>query len=311
MNTRLITAMTCIIFLFASCNYNKPGNEKQDNKIEPANVMDLQSKDKQEGNPENNKQVPVVKLNGLDADSLPAVTSNNYVDWDKKIIKTATMRLEIKDFKKYNSHVHEIAKRYGAYIADEEQNLTDYTLENVMSIKVPVAQFDNLVNVLPADDAKVQERKISSDDVGSEMADTKSRLEAKKQVRQKYLEFLKQSKNMTEVLQVQNEINQIQEDIEAATGRMNFLSKQSAYSTINLSFYQPMQGYDAPADASSFLTRVTSSFKTGANWIKELVIGLIAVWPMVLLLAAGYFLWKKNRRNKLSAQKIKTATATV
>lgn len=301
MKTKLIIAAVFIFTVILSCN-NKT---KQDNKAyETYAITDLEQHvpAKLKGTTEENKQIPVGKFSGLNADSLATPTPNAataYVDWDKKIIKTATLRLEIKDFKKYNNYVHGAAKQYGGYIAQEEQNLSDEKLETVITIKVPVAQFENLMNGLPADDAKVLERRISTDDVGGEIADTRSRLEAKKQMRLKYLEFLKQSKNMTEVLQVQNEIDAIQEQIESAAGRMNFLSHQSAYSTINLNFYQPLLGYKSTDTAPSFLTRVTGSFKTGMSWIKELIIGITAVWPLLLIAAGGYFFWKNIRRKKI------------
>ncbi|HET9826268.1 MAG TPA: DUF4349 domain-containing protein [Chitinophagaceae bacterium] len=43
---------------------------------------------------------------------------------------------------------------------------------------------------------------------------------------------------MQDILNVQNEINGIQEDIEAAAGRIEYLSHSSSYSTINLTYFQ-------------------------------------------------------------------------
>jgi len=80
-------------------------------------------------------------------------------------------------------------------------------------------------------------------------------------MRLKYLEFLKQSKNMEEVLQVQNEINSIQEEIESTAGRVEFLSHQSFYSTINLTFYQPINGYKPVDGPPAFFTRVVPLLK--------------------------------------------------
>ena len=136
-------------------------------------------------------------------------------DWDKKIIKTADLKLEVKDFKSYSNIVHNDAKRYGAYIASEDQSESNEKKETIVSIKVPVDQFENLLSELPSDSEKIIEKKITSEDVTGEVVDTKSRLQAKEQMRLKYLEFLKQAKNMEDVLKVQDEINIIQEEMEA------------------------------------------------------------------------------------------------
>ena len=64
--------------------------------------------------------------------------------------------------------------------------------------------------------------KISTEDVTGEVVDTRARMEAKKQMRDRYLALLKQARNMKEILEVQTEINTIQEDIESASGRVGF-----------------------------------------------------------------------------------------
>ncbi|MEO7306921.1 MAG: DUF4349 domain-containing protein [Ferruginibacter sp.] len=297
MKTKFFLFSLLFFSFFISCTRNAEKSE-----LETLNA--LAEPDQQKNKPDKDQQIPVGTL-VTDSTGTPTqtvVTVNP--DWDSKIIKTATLRLEIKDFKKYNDYVHNTVKQYGAYVAQEDQNLSDEKSETTITIKVPVAQFDPMMNKLPADDSKVMEKKISTEDVTGEVVDTKSRLEAKKQMRLKYLEFLKQSKNMEEVLQVQNEINAIQEQIESAAGRVAFLSNQSAMSTINLSFYQPMEGYKPTDITPSFLTRVGNAFKTGAGWITELFVGLVSVWPLLLIVFAIYFGWKKLKSSKIATQKI-------
>lgn len=288
----MITALSVLAILI-SCNKTGKDNEM---------LLDLKAAELEKQDRKDKQQIPVAEYQPGITDStaaplLPPVRSNP--DWDKKIIKTATLRLEIKEFKKYNDYVHNAVKNYGAYIAQEEQNLSDEKSETILSIKVPVAQFETMMNQLPGSDAKVLERKITTEDVTGEVVDTRSRLEAKKQMRVKYMEFLKQSKNMEEVLQVQNEINSIQEEIESAAGRVEFLSHQSAYSIIHLSFYQPMSGYKPDPGSPSFFTRITGAFRTGASWIADLFVGLVSVWPLVLIMLMIYFGWRRVRPAKI------------
>lgn len=232
--------------------------------------------------------------------SIPPVVTNKpiaVIDWDKKIIKTSTLKFEVKDFKSYNASVRNKIKQYGGYVAGEDNFLTDYKSETVLAIKVPVVNFDALMNELGDANSKLIERSVKTDDVTTAYVDTKSRLESKKQMRLKYLEFLKQSKNMTEVLQVQDKINSIQEEIEAAAGKMNYMSTQSAYSTINLSFYQPLQGFVEPdTTPPGFFSKVGEAFSAGASIIKNLVLGLITIWPICLLAIGGYVYYRKNKK---------------
>ncbi|HMK04859.1 MAG TPA: DUF4349 domain-containing protein [Ferruginibacter sp.] len=298
MKTKLFIASILLFSFLVSCkNKNKTSYDMVDTQL-----SELKKTAQEPNDNENRKQIPVgdFQQNATDSAIVPLpVKAVSNPDWDKKIIKTATLKLEVKDFKNYNTSVRNTVSQFGGYIAQEEQNLTDERSETVISIKVPVEQFEPMMNQLPAGDAKVLERRITTEDVTGEVVDTRSRLEAKKQMRVKYLEFLKQSKNMEEVLQVQNEINSIQEEIESAAGRVAFLSHQSSYSTINLTFYQPINGYKPSDGTPSFFTRVSGAFKTGGSWITEFFIGLVSIWPLLLVILAIYFGWRRIKPSKL------------
>jgi hypothetical protein len=300
MKAKLTIAPILFFSILFSCN---KATKNKDFEIQSLEMTEVKKSPFKETDNKKQPKIPVGTLQQVATDSgtsQPPLKEVYNPDWDKKIIKTATLKIEVKDFKIYNDNVHKTVKQFGGYIAQEEQNLSDEKSETVISIKVPVDQFETMMNQLPGGDVKVLERKITTEDVTGEVVDTRSRLEAKKQMRLKYLEFLKQSKNMEEVLLVQNEINSIQEEIESAAGRIGFLSKQSSYSTINLTFFQPLAGYKPSDVTPSFLTRVSSGFKTGASWVADLFVGLIAVWPLLLIVIGIYFGWKKIK----SAQKI-------
>lgn len=300
--------ITAILFtsIFISCNTQRkdsPDNKAKDETVAFAPISEAPVPISVEGNAITDQQF---SLNGQqDTTSgsspvkpTPAKMPVN-IDWDKKIIKTASLTLEVPDFKKYSNAVYSTVKALGGYIAQEDQNTTAEKNETVISIKVPVAQFETMMNELPGADSKVIERKISTDDVTSKIVDTKSRLEAKKEMRLKYLEFLKQSKNMKEVLDVQAEINNIQEEMEAAAGQVNYLSHQSAMSTINLTFYQLIPGFKPDVVGEpSFFTRVANAFKSGGVWLGDLFVGLMSIWPLLLIIIASIFVWKKARHEK-------------
>lgn len=159
------------------------------------------------------------------------------VDWDKKIVKNATLTIEVKKHDAFNTQLHNLVKQAGGYIAEEQQNKSDYKIENTVTIKVPVDQFDNLVTAISATRENITEQRITSQDVTGEVFDTRSRIEAKKQVRARYMELLKQAKTMADILKVQKEINDIQVDIESGAGRVNYLTHAAAFSTVQLTFY--------------------------------------------------------------------------
>lgn len=295
MKANLICGLAVACLAIYSCNQN----EVKDAKASEGMVITDAEKSL-------NEQLPVQEpLQGsVRYDSAPPVKKNvPTVDWSKKIIKNATVKLEVKHLEKYNEGLHEKIQKHGGYIAQEDNFFTEYKRESVISIKVPVAQFEDLINDLGGTDIKVVERSIRSEEVTGQVADTRARLEAKKHMRLKYLEFLKQSKNMTEVLQVQEEINGIQEEIEAAAGRLGYLSTQSAYSTIHLTYYEPLTAFTTPEIEPGFFANALAAFKTGTDVIKTLTLGLITIWPLLLILLGVIYLWRKKATMKITQAK--------
>src|SRR5438046_1039168 len=121
----LLLLATFFLFIF-SCNKSKSSSSELKTDMITSNAP-----------PELNKvaenNVADLKLEKTDTTgriSLQGQTPNQNPDWDKKIIKTATLKLEVKDFKAYTDIVHKAAKQYGGYIANEEQNQSEEKIES-------------------------------------------------------------------------------------------------------------------------------------------------------------------------------------
>ena len=205
----------CIAVMALSCEetgkHNVASNDveladvKQGNEKVPSPPSEQQNKaSKNFSSPEDN--ILTVDTTVSSKNNNNNVLQSGSPDWDKKIIKTAHVTLELKDYNTYNNMLHGKLKSFGAYIAQEQQSETDEQISSDITIKVPVDKFDDLMNSLSGDDVKLLEKNVSTEDVTGEVVDTKSRIEAKQQARLRYLELLKQAKNMNEILQVQNEI---------------------------------------------------------------------------------------------------------
>ncbi|MBN9384892.1 MAG: DUF4349 domain-containing protein [Chitinophagaceae bacterium] len=218
-------------------------------------------------------------------------------DWDKKIVKTADVVIEVPHFKAYSERLHQQVRVAGGYIAQEEQQESAYKIENTITIKVPVDRFDLTVMQLAGDSDKLVSKRITAEDVTMQLVDTKSRLETKKEVRQRYLELLKQAHSMKDILQVQNEINSLQEEMDGAAGRIAYLGHAASYSTINLNFYQVLDPSARNTEEPSFLRKLNNAFKEGWVWLSSAIVGLVGLWPLLLALLAAVIWWRKRPRD--------------
>ena len=106
---------------------------------------------------------------------------------------------------------------------------------------------------------------------------------------------------MEEILNVQSEINDIQEEIESAAGRLNYLSHSSSLSTIQLIYYQVLNAFAKDNDKPAFGTKLSHAFRQGWDWFGELFIGIISIWPLVILLFIIFIIYKRSKSVKKRA----------
>lgn len=286
---KTITVLAVAVTLLAACTNRASQYDQQTNTANKAQIPATDS-----------ASIPIAagpepkQLAAKGSTGAPAVQE----DWDKKIIKTAQLNLEVKEFDNFTKQVKALFKNYGAYVAAEQQvNGTDRTA-NTLAVKVPVHLFDDAVTALCALPVTIIDKQVSTQDVSAEMVDTKARIEAKKHLREKYLDFLKQSKNMEEALRVQEEINDLQELIEAAAGRVNYLGHATAFSTITLSYYQLLQPGTPTTNPEGFGAKMQQAMGYGWDIIKGIVLAGVTVWPLLLLALAGW-VWYKRRSKKM------------
>lgn len=219
-------------------------------------------------------------------------------DWEKKIIKTALLNIQVEEYQKYNEGIHQMVNQWQGYISREEENDSDYKIENSLTIKVPVAKFDEAISYLSSDKSKILVKQITSQDVTGEILDVRARMDAKRRVRLRYLDMLQKAKNMEEILQIEREINQMQEQIEAADGRINYLSHAASYSTIELTFFQVLDPKAIDKGNPGFGKRIFIALNEGLKWVGELVILLLTLWPLWIFGAFAIVMINKLRKPK-------------
>jgi hypothetical protein len=290
MKYKYFLAILFIALLFHACNKaNKDSvsstdiilnNVKEDNKgIQQEQEMDrtpMDSTTSQTGGQEQKKQ------------------PSPHIDWDKKIIRTAQLSIEVKDYKTFSNSLNTLVKKFGGYIATEQEVKQDERIENRVRIKVPVAEFQELMNAINNSGEKITDRQISSEDVTTEVIDTKSRIEAKKEIRQRYLDFVKQAKSMQDILSIQSEINEVQEEIEMAAGRVEYLNHSAVYSTIELYYYQILKA-SAINDKPTFGNKISEAFKGGWEVLKDLLVVMVTIWPIWIISITIFFCYKRRK----------------
>ena len=209
--------------------------------------------------------------------------------------------MQVENVKDFTTQAEEIVKAFTGYISAANLQNNRYSINNNLLIRVPAYKLDTLLQILENQALFVNHSRISATDVTEEYLDIETRLATKKAVRERYLKILReQAKTVQDVLLAEEQIRGLTEEIEAREGRLRYLKNQIGLSTLRLNIYQKV-AYVAEPDVyeKGFFTKVKEGFVGGWEILQSMVLGIIYLWPVVILLILllwkGKAIWRKLR----------------
>lgn len=216
---------------------------------------------------------------------------------ERKIIRTADIRAEVTDLEASSAKVEAKVKQYKGFLGNVDYSNSYNQKEASFTIRVPSDQFDPLLNDLGEEALYVDYKRISANDVTEEYRDIETRLETKRTVRDRYIDILKnRAQTVEDILNAEDKIRVIQEEIEAKEGRLKYLQSQVSLSTIHLRLYQTIAG--AKAKQPGFFTQLGRAFKNGWEVFLDLLVGMVNIWPVLLILGMILFLIRRGWRSR-------------
>jgi len=201
------------------------------------------------------------------------------------IIKTANYRFQVENVDTSTKNIESIVKQYGGAVSDMNLITISSEVSNTFTIRVPSQNFEQLMNALGADALFTNFKRISTEDVSEEFVDIESRLKTKKEVRDRYVDILKnKAKTVTDVLKAEEQIRILQEEIEAKEGRLRYLQSKVSFSTIHLEIYQRVTFQETPdVFEKPYVVKAKQGFFNGWSIIVGLSLFLVNIWPLLFL----------------------------
>lgn len=222
---------------------------------------------------------------------------------DKKIIKDASVGVEVDDYTEYRILLDSLVNTLKGYISNDNLNKSDYAINGNLTIRIPAKNFNNFINLLERGSQKLLYKNISARDVTEEFIDIEARLKTKKEVEKRYRELLSKARNVKEILEVEEKLRIIREEIEAREGRLNYLKKQVAFSTIHLQITQKLDYRYEPAKQKNFFQRLFKSLDKGWKGFVVFLLFLVRIWPVLLIgFLTFYYIRRVRRKRKLKKE---------
>lgn len=215
----------------------------------------------------------------------------------QQIIKNANVQFQAENVEKSHDKIKLLLPQFNAYFGSDNASASSYQKDNNMVIRVPSANFEKLLDELMKESVYTNYKNISAEDVTAEYVDLQTRLKTKKEVEQRYIAILKQATKIPDILEVENNLRVIREEIEAAEGKMKLMKDQVAFSTITLNIYQKLDY--TPEPEIGFLSNLKEAFVRGWRGLLDFVVGLVRIWPFVLIFGVlVFFIVRKIRARR-------------
>ena len=275
-----ILAINGVLFAVLACSNNVP---KENLNLSPSDIS---------------YRFSAVDDETLEYEETKAVNLKKTKANDLKLIKTATVRYKVPEVKTATEKIKTVLSSYDAYISDLRFQNTSRFIENKFVIKVPKHFFEVLMDSVNNVAEFINFENVTTKDVTEEYVDVEARLKTKLEIKERYETILrKNAKTVKEILDTEKRLGDIQQDIESAQGRLKYLTNKVSYSTINVELYQNVEYKEKPElNSKPFLSKVKEGFTFGWDIVKGLLLGIINVWPIIILgLLIIYMIKKKIR----------------
>jgi hypothetical protein len=230
------------------------------------------------------------------AGSTEAAAQVRLVDLGNRIVRTATVELEVGKGglnDTVNRATDVVTRAKGIYVGSSTSLPDGDPASGQVTFRVPVDAFEPVLRELKGLGTYRGEQS-STEDVTTQYVDLNGQLAAWRAQERVYLRLLDRARSVTDVIAVQNQLQQVQSNIERLQGQLDHLEDQSSFSTIVLRLTEPGAAAGEPTG------RLARAWATAVNGLgvmaAAVLVGVVWLTPLVVLAGLVLFGLRALRR---------------
>jgi len=206
---------------------------------------------------------------------------------DKKIIKTGNLSLKVEKAEVAAESITNIAKLNKGEVASSNfYESTRGVKSGSITIRVPYQNFDTAFAEIKRIATQVTYETSNAQDITAEYIDLEARLKNTQAEEVSFVDLLKRSGKVEEILAVTKEVARTRGEIEQLQGQLRYLNSQTDMSTITAELSEDVEIAAASQDWRPWQViklSVKQLITSGQNFINGLITFLIVVLPMLLI----------------------------
>ncbi|MFD1446747.1 DUF4349 domain-containing protein [Oceanobacillus profundus] len=230
------------------------------------------------------------------------------VESDRKIIYTADLQIEVKNYQQTLNTIQSQVANRGGYVVDS--NMQGYaendSTTGQVTVRIPQDQFREFIQIVEDGSSKVLESSISGQDVTEEFIDLESRLKSREVVEERLLSFMEQAEKTEDLLTISADLAEVQGEIEEIKGRMNYLQNRTDLATVTIYMEENNVTISGMSEGElNTWEKTKQQFLNSINFLLAVFSGIFVFFignmPVLILLGVivviGFFVYRRIRKN--------------
>lgn len=247
------------------------------------------------------------KSNGAQAAGATESPQSSAIRENAKLIMTAEVYGETRDFVAADAAVQNLTTQYGGYLETHATAGAEGERSANYTARVPQKNFEAFLKAV-GNTCNIVSQSQNAEDVGQAYYDTETHLKTLKTKHERLLVLLAKSEKMEDIIQLENALSDTEYQIEQYSTTLRRYDDLIDFSTIRIQFNE-VRDLTAVSQGNSFLSDVQRAAVAGTRGalivIKGFILFVIVIWPLLLIAVAVLALllaMRRRRRTKIPAK---------
>jgi hypothetical protein len=221
---------------------------------------------------------------------------------DRKIVQTATIRLQVEGVNESFADVERIAAEEGGFVASSNFAYQGEQQVATITIRVPAQSYQSVLARVRELGARVDAETSNASDVTEEYSDLEARLRNLEATEARLLELMGRATNVNEILQVQDRLNGVRGEIERVLGRISLLDRLTELATITVHLRPVVVSNGGGNGGFNFGAEVSKAWDESLEFLGDVAAAVIAVvvfvWWVPLVALPLWFVGSRLLRSR-------------
>jgi hypothetical protein len=241
---------------------------------------------------------------GAKASAAPKAPAN-----PNRIIRTASVSVQVKDVPKALDEARATAENAGGYVGSETTTADEVGHEHTrVVLRVPVDKYEAVLAELEGA-GKLLERTAKAQDVTDQVVDVDSRIASQRASVARIRELMDRATKLSDVVTLEGELSARQADLESLLAQQASLKDRTNLATVTLSLSEKPSKETPKDDDPGFVDALAGGWDAFVTTLRWLTVAIGAVLPFAAAAALLALVWFGLVRPRLS-RRTKPAPAT-